>query len=81
MAEEDQQKGSAGEEPATDKYGTGQLAWRWRFHTLRRGGAMSDGREEREELEKRREQEEREDREDRIDRDEVDPREPERVDS
>jgi hypothetical protein len=49
--------------------------------TLKRGGVMSDGREEREELEKRREQEKRENREDRIDRGDVDEWEPERVDS
>jgi hypothetical protein len=49
--------------------------------TLKRGGVMSDGREEREELERRREQEKREDREDRIDRGDVDEWEPERVDS
>jgi hypothetical protein len=48
---------------------------------LRRGGVMSDGREEREEREKRREHEEREDRADRIERDAADKWEPERVDS
>jgi hypothetical protein len=81
MTEEDQQQEVDRRRACHGQVRDGQLAWRWRFHTLRRGGAMSDGREEREELEKRREQEEREDREDRIDRGDVDPREPERVDS
>ena len=48
---------------------------------MKRGGGMSDGREEREEREKRRELEEQEDREDRVDRKPVDEWEPERVDS
>jgi hypothetical protein len=39
-------------------------------HT-KRGGGMSDGREEREECKKRLEQEKRENREDRIDRDDL----------
>jgi hypothetical protein len=54
------------------------------FLILKRGGVMSDGREEREEREKREELESWEEREDRVDRDRrnrVDEREPERVDS
>ena len=45
---------------------------------MKRGGAMSDGREERQEREKRIEQEKREDREDRIDRDDPEEWAPER---
>jgi hypothetical protein len=48
---------------------------------MKRGGGMSDGREEREEREKRREQEERENREDRNNRNHVAEWEQERVDS
>ncbi len=48
---------------------------------LKRGGGVSDGREERAQLEKRREQEERENREDRINPDHGPEWEPERVDS
>jgi len=54
---------------------------RARSLTLKRGGVMSDGREEREERARRIEQEKRENREDRVDRGGVDEWEPERVDS
>jgi hypothetical protein len=48
---------------------------------VKRGGGMSDGREEREEREKRREQQERENREDRINPDHVAEWEQERADT
>jgi hypothetical protein len=48
---------------------------------LKRGGGMSDGREERAEREKRREQEEQENREDRINPDHLAEWGQERVDS